>query len=116
MSLSSTVLCGGRCTLILHRPFVYIPYCTPNHLVVLLRNHKTTQLTKMSNASEVFGFVTGVFGMLTAFSFVGGLLPRSQMKEIKGLITDSMDILEEAAEDGSIPPHRGVCRKAQLLV
>lgn len=61
----------------------------------------------MSSGSEIFGIISGVFGTLAVFSFVGGLLPRSQMKELKSQLNETRDLLDKAMEAGTLVAMEG---------
>ncbi|EIM80581.1 uncharacterized protein STEHIDRAFT_115473 [Stereum hirsutum FP-91666 SS1] len=52
----------------------------------------------MSNASEILGYISSVFGILTIFGTVGGLLPRSQMRETKAQLDDIKGMLDRGLE------------------
>lgn len=56
----------------------------------------------MSSGSETFGIISGVFGILAVFSFVGGLLPRSQMRELKSQLEETRDLLDNSMEAGTL--------------
>lgn len=52
----------------------------------------------MSNASEILGYISSVFGILTIFGTVGGLLPRSQMRETKAQLDDIKGMLDRGLD------------------
>ena len=54
----------------------------------------------MSSGSEIFGIISGAFGTLAVFSFIGGLLPRQQMRELKAQLNETRDMLDKALEEG----------------
>lgn len=54
----------------------------------------------MTSGSEIFGVISGVFGILTVFSFVGGLLPHAKLKDLRDHLDEMRFVLEEIVAEG----------------
>lgn len=57
---------------------------------------------EMTDGATVFGLISGVFGVLGFFSFIGGLFPSAKMQQVANECRDMVDILDYALDDGAL--------------